>query len=116
MILEGEKGMTQFMIKIGQVKQKAAFRRRDEHQVQLSIDIKIACRKRRYGGCQCRMADFLTNAVEQSVRVMVIALRTIQDCDGSGFDVVEIGNCALELPQSCMVQRRTARRYFKWVN
>jgi integrase len=102
MVLVSEEGMAKLVIEVRKMKKEIAFRRRDEKHVQLRVDREIARREgrhcRRYNGKR----NLLTNAKEESIRVMVVCIvvRVLQHSDGAGLNVTEVGNRAPELSQA----------------
>src|SRR6266853_6682437 len=100
--------MTEFVIKVRQMQQKAAFRRGDEHQVQLVIDVEIACRKRCHRRRDQWVSDLLTDPIKKPVRMMIVNMRAIEDRDGRCLNMIEISDRALELAQTRVMQRRAS--------
>jgi hypothetical protein len=47
--------------------------------------------------------DLLTDPEEQAVRVVIVAVSAVEDGNRRRFNVVEIGNGPLELPQPSVI-------------
>jgi hypothetical protein len=50
------------------------------------------------------MVDLLANPIKKAVRMVIVFMGAIEYRDGSGLDMVEIGNGTLELTQPRVMQ------------